>query len=45
MTVTDYGLYPGNTPELGVLLFSNGDRGSGFRGGATEATEAILLLP
>ena len=45
MTVTDYGLFPGNTPELGVLLFSNGDRGSGLRGGATEATEAILLLP
>ncbi len=40
-----YGTFPGNTTELGILLFSNGDRGSGWRGGATEATETILLFP
>ncbi|MFH1331583.1 MAG: S8 family serine peptidase [Actinomycetota bacterium] len=45
MTVFDFGLWPGNTPELGVLLFSNGDRGGGYRGGATEITEAITLFP
>ena len=43
--VDDYGLWPGNTPELGILLFSNGDRGSGSHGGATEATEAITIFP
>ena len=43
--VDDYGTLPGNTDELGILLFSNGDRGSGIRGGATEATETILLFP
>ena len=45
MFVLDFGLFPGNTPELGILLFSNGDRGSGYRGGATRATESILLFP
>jgi hypothetical protein len=44
MTVQDYGLFPGNTPELGILLFTNGDRGSGNRGGATYSTEAVPLL-
>jgi len=44
MTVYDFGLFPGNTPEYGVLLFTNGDRGTGHRGGATEATEAMLFL-
>jgi hypothetical protein len=44
MAVYDFGLFPGNTPEYGVLLFTNGDRGSGARGGATEATEAMLFL-
>ena len=43
LTVYDYGLFPGNTQELGVLLFSNGDRGSGHRGGATEASEALMV--
>ena len=44
MTVIDYGLFSGNTPELGVMLFTNGDRGSGARGGATQATEAMLFM-
>jgi hypothetical protein len=42
--VYDFGLFPGNTDELGVLLVTNGDRGAGNRGGATEETEAVYLL-
>ena len=45
MLVTDFGPFPGNTPELGVMLFTNGDRGAGARGGATQSTEAILYRP
>lgn len=44
MTVVDFGLFPGNTPELGVMLVTNGDRGAGARGGATQASEALLFL-
>lgn len=43
MPVYDFGPFPGNSPELGVLLFTNGDRGAGNRGGATPDTEALLL--
>ncbi len=43
LQVLDYGAFPGNSPELGLLLFTNGDRGAGNRGGATEETEAILF--
>ncbi len=43
MTVIDYGPFPGNTSELGVMLVTNGDRGAGLRGGATQATEALLF--
>ncbi len=43
MTVVDFGPFPGNSPELGVMLFTNGDRGGGNRGGATQATEALLF--
>jgi subtilisin family serine protease len=42
-TVFDFGPFPGNTEELGVMLFTNGDRGTGARGGATQATEALLI--
>jgi hypothetical protein len=42
-TVVDFGPFPGNTDELGLMLFTNGDRGTGARGGSTEATEALLL--
>ena len=45
LLVTDYGPFPGNTPELGVMLVTNGDRGAGARGGATQATEALLFTP
>lgn len=43
MTAIDFGPFPGNTPELGLMLVTNGDRGAGARGGATPATEALLL--
>ncbi|MGD2159361.1 MAG: S8 family serine peptidase, partial [Anaerolineales bacterium] len=43
MTVIDFGPFPGNTPELGVMLITNGDRGYGFRGGATQDTEALFF--
>jgi subtilisin family serine protease len=41
--VYDFGPFPGNSPELGILLFTNGDRGAGARGGATQETEALLF--
>ena len=41
--VYDFGPWPGNTPELGLMLFANGDRGAGARGGATQDSEAYLL--
>jgi len=44
MTVVDFGLFPGNTDEEGVMLVTNGDRGSGNRGGATPDTEALLFF-
>jgi hypothetical protein len=44
LAVYDFGLFPGNTPELGLMLFTNGDRGAGNRGGATQATEALLFM-
>ena len=43
LTTIDFGLFPGNTPEHGLMLVTNGDRGAGARGGATEATEALLF--
>jgi len=43
MTVIDFGAWPGNSPELGLMMFTNGDRGAGARGGATQATEAMLF--
>ena len=43
MTVIDFGPFPGNSAELGVMLFTNGDRGSGNHGGATQDTEALLI--
>ncbi len=39
LAVYDYGLFPGNTPELGLLLVTNGDRGA-----ATQETEALLFF-
>lgn len=42
--VYDFGATEGNTDELGLLLFTNGDRGAGNRGGATQDTEALIFL-
>jgi len=42
--VTDFGTFPGNTPEYGLMVLTNGDRGSGAHGGANQATEALLLI-
>jgi len=42
--VIDFGAFPGNTDELGLMLITNGDRGSGNRGGATQGTEALLIF-
>lgn len=44
MTVYDFGPFPGNSPELGVMLLTNGDRGAGNHGGALQSTEALLLM-
>jgi hypothetical protein len=44
LAVTDFGPFPGNTPELGLMLITNGDRGSGNRGGATQDTETLLFM-
>ncbi len=44
MTVLDFGAFPGNSDELGVMLITNGDRGTGARGGATPDTEAKLFI-
>ncbi|HXF84878.1 MAG TPA: S8 family serine peptidase [Anaerolineales bacterium] len=43
LSVYDFGPFPGNTPELGLMLVTNGDRGTGNRGGATQETEALLF--
>jgi hypothetical protein len=44
LEVYDFGAFPGNSPELGLMLVTNGDRGAGNRGGATWDTEALLFL-
>jgi len=44
LAVYDFGAFPGNSPELGLMLMTNGDRGAGNRGGATKDTEALLFL-
>ena len=44
LAVYDFGLFPGNTAERGLMLIANGDRGAGNRGGATQDTEAVLFL-
>lgn len=44
ITVSDRGAFDGNSDELGIMLFTNTDRGPGKRGGATQDTELKLLL-
>ena len=43
--ILDFGLFPGNTPEEGLMLVTIGDRGAGNRGGATDATEVLIFTP
>jgi hypothetical protein len=43
VTVSDVGAFAGNSDELGVMLMTNGDRGAGKRGGATQESELLLL--
>ncbi len=43
MTVTDNGLTDGNSDELGIMLFTNADRGEGNRGGAVLDSEALFV--
>lgn len=44
LSVYDFGAFPGNTPELGLMLVTSGDRGAGNRGGATQDTEVLLFF-
>jgi minor extracellular serine protease Vpr len=44
LAVYDFGPFPGNTSELGLMLITNGDRGAGNHGGATQDTEALLFM-
>jgi subtilisin family serine protease len=44
LNVIDFGVLPGNSAELGVMMLTNGDRGAGNRGGATQQTEAMLFM-
>jgi hypothetical protein len=41
--ISDFGPFPGNTPELGVMLVTNGDRGAGNRGGSTDDTDTLIF--
>ena len=43
LTAFDFGAFPGNTPELGLMVITNGDRGPASRGGATKETESLLF--
>ena len=43
MDAYDFGTFPGNSEEEGILLFTNGAR-SGSTGGATKNTEALQFL-
>lgn len=47
VTVRDFGQLPGTTPELGVMIQTDGDRctSAGNCGGATKDTEALLIAP
>jgi len=47
VTVFDFGQLPGTTPELGVMIQTDGDRcaTAGNCGGATKDTEALLVAP
>ncbi|HZF16952.1 MAG TPA: S8 family serine peptidase [Steroidobacteraceae bacterium] len=42
LTAFDFGAFPGNTPELGLMVITNGDR-LGNHGGSTKDTELLLF--
>ena len=44
MDVFDFGAADNNPTEIGLMFFTNGDRGPGNRGGATEDTEALFIV-
>jgi subtilisin family serine protease len=44
-TTLDFGEFEGSDNDLGLLFITNGDRGTGARGGATADTEAVLVFP
>jgi hypothetical protein len=43
LTVQQFGLFPGTSKHAGLMLINDSDFGSANRGGATAATEAVLL--
>jgi hypothetical protein len=43
LTFTQWELFPNTDPHKGVLLINNSDFGAASRGGATAATEGLLL--
>ncbi len=42
-TVEEFSPIPGTSEELGVMLITNSDFGADNRGGATQATETVLI--
>ena len=43
LTFTQWALFPGTDPHAGLILINNSDFGAASRGGATAATEGLLL--
>jgi hypothetical protein len=43
LTFNKWALFPGTDPHAGLILVNNSDFGSTSRGGATAATEGLLL--
>jgi len=43
LNVQQFGLYPGTSKHAGLMLINDSDFGAANRGGATAATEAVLL--
>jgi hypothetical protein len=45
VTVTRFSLVPGTTPHAGIMMLTNAGLSATSNGGATQATEALLLTP
>jgi len=41
LSVYDFGAFRANSPELGLMLITNGDRGPGARGGRDQGTRKL----